>query len=90
MFANSPTCQSGEALYLVPRGRYLVTSGPNCLGVWDLRYVSDGDIISDGKPTTMWAATVNYIRDFVVQPTADGLGIRILTYSPPLYLFSSS
>jgi hypothetical protein len=61
-------------VYLVPGGRYLVVGGPDCLGIWDL----GGDISSDGKPTMIWATTVNQIRNYIVQPTPDGLGIRIL------------
>ncbi|KAF8801581.1 hypothetical protein BYT27DRAFT_7341898 [Phlegmacium glaucopus] len=70
-------------LYLVPGGRYLVTISPNCVGVWDLRYVSDGDMSDDEKPT-MWATEINNVIGFRVHPTPDGLGIRILTYSYPI------
>lgn len=67
-------------VYLVPGGRYLVVGGPDCLGVWDLGYISSNDISSDGKPTKVWATTVKQISNFIVQPTPDGLGIRILAY----------
>ncbi|KAF8800147.1 hypothetical protein BYT27DRAFT_7200661 [Phlegmacium glaucopus] len=79
-FHDLQTGRHFSSLYLVPGGRYLVTSGPNCLGVWDLRYVSDGDMSDDGKPT-MWATEINNLLSFRVHPTPDGLGIRILTYS---------
>jgi len=72
-----------DCLYLVPGGRYLVASGPNCLSVWDLGYVSDGMESSNGKPIKIWATTVNHMDEFVVHPTPDGLGIRILTFCPP-------
>ncbi|KAF8800137.1 hypothetical protein BYT27DRAFT_6844810 [Phlegmacium glaucopus] len=72
-------------LYLVPGGRYLVASGPHSLGVWDLGFISDGDMSDDGKPM-MWATRVNTLVGFRVHPTPDGLGIRILTYSYPPWL----
>jgi len=58
-----------------------VTRGPACLGVWDLGYVSDGDMVSDGKPTKMCATAIDDCDGFLVHPTPDNLGIRILTYS---------
>ncbi|KAF8800135.1 hypothetical protein BYT27DRAFT_7217271 [Phlegmacium glaucopus] len=70
-------------LYLVPGGRYLVTSGLHCLGLWDLGPVLDGDKSDDGKPT-MWATEIDNVVGFRVHPTPDGLGIRILTYTPLL------
>jgi len=66
--------------YLVPGGRYLVINGLDCLGVWDLGYVSDSGMSPNEKPPKMWATRVNHIRRFPVHPTPDGLGIRILTH----------
>ena len=66
--------------YLVPGGRYLVRNGLDCLGVWDLGHVSDGDMSRNEKPLKMWATRVNHIRLFLVHPTPDGLGIRIFTH----------
>jgi len=66
-------------LYLVPGGRYLVIGGQNCLGVWDLGYNTNAGMSSDEN---IWTAPVDDIQDFIVHPTPDGLGIRILTYSP--------
>lgn len=78
-------------LYLVPGGRYLVTSCWDCcLAVWDLGYVSDGDMSTDGKPPKMWVTKANYIENFVVHPTPDGLGIRILTHSYVKTLYITS
>lgn len=85
--------QDVKNVYLVPGGRYLVAAGRyvmasgygyeyNCLvGVWDLGYVSDGDMSSDGKSTRVWTTRVDKIDRFIVHPTPDGLGIRILTCS---------
>ena len=56
-------------LYVVPGGRYLVTSTKEYLGIWDLS--------SDAK--LMWATTVN-IQKTIVHPTPDGLVIRISIY----------
>ena len=53
----------------------------DCLGVWDLGYVSDANMASDGESTRVWVTRVNKIDTFIVQPTPDGLGIRILTCS---------
>jgi hypothetical protein len=68
-------------MYLVPGGRYLVASSCDCLGVWDLGYVSDANTSSDGESTRVWVTRVHKIDTFIVQPTPDGLGIRILTSS---------
>ena len=77
-----PRSQRGPTdLYLVPGGRYLVISGLCCLGIWDLGYVSDAEMSSDGKPTMIWATRVDKIKDFVTHPSPDGLSIRILTHS---------
>jgi len=74
---------SGDFIYpyVVPGGRYLVISSQRRLAVWDLRYVSDGDMSSDRKPTTFWTTMVKDVDGFLVHPTPDGLGIRILLYS---------
>ncbi|KAF8801595.1 hypothetical protein BYT27DRAFT_7216069 [Phlegmacium glaucopus] len=60
-----------DLLYLVPGGRYLVTISLSRLGIWDLRYVSDGDV-------------GNRRFGCRVHLTPNGLGIRILTPSHPL------
>jgi hypothetical protein len=85
--------QDLKNVYLVPGGRYLVAAGRyvmaagygysyKCLvGVWDLGYVSEGDMSSDGKSTRVWTTRVDKIDRFIVNPTPDGLGIRILTCS---------
>ena len=61
--------------YLVPGGRYLVMRGRGCLGVWDLGYDSDEE------PSRIWVTRQGSIEGFIVQPTGDGLGIRILAHS---------
>ena len=63
-----PTCQPVHISY---RWGYLIISGEHCLGVWNLEYASDG------KPTMMWATTVNGLG---ANLTHDGLDIRILTH----------
>ena len=73
-------------MYLVPGGRYLVARSPHCLCVWDLGYVSDGDMSSDRKPTKIWATTVESMGLFFVHPTPDGLGLRILACDSPRYV----
>lgn len=65
-------------LYLVPGGRYLVRTGPNSVNVRDLGYPS---VSSSKKTIKMWIATVDYFDRFLVHPTPNGLGIRILAYS---------
>jgi len=76
-----------QNLYLVPGGRYLVASSGlsrrtcDCVGVWDLGYVFDGAMSSDEKMTKVWVTRINGLGHFIVCPTPDGLGIRILTYS---------
>ncbi|KAF8802596.1 hypothetical protein BYT27DRAFT_7172643 [Phlegmacium glaucopus] len=74
-----PDPTGGSDLYLVPGGRYLVTSTLDYLGVWDLGYCSDRDMSSNMK---LWVAMAQYLANFCVHPTLDGLGIRILTYCP--------
>ena len=75
--------------YLVPGGRFLVRNGPDCLGVWDLGHVSGGDMSPNEKPPKMWTTRVNNIRLFLVHPSPDGLGIRILTHcSESRYIYN--
>ncbi|KAF8800133.1 hypothetical protein BYT27DRAFT_7175825 [Phlegmacium glaucopus] len=82
-FQNARELRSFTSLYLVPGGRYLVTSS-DCLGLWDLASVSDSDMTSDGK-LTMWTTEIPEFGLWCIQPTPDGLGIRILANSSPTY-----
>jgi len=68
-------------MYLIPGGRYLVAAGMGCLNVFDLS--------SEGTQTKMWTTTLEYTDDFVVHPTPDGQGIRILitTYESNCFLY---
>ena len=66
-------------LYLVPGGRYLVACDWSYIGVWDLGFVSDKDPLL--QTTKVWVTAADHIVGFLVNPTPDGLGIRILTYS---------
>lgn len=76
-----PTATEIFTLVLVPGGRYLVTVFGNALGVWDLGYVSDG--VDMSKPTQLWCTGVPVdTEEFRVQPSPDGLGLRILVYCP--------
>lgn len=69
-----------NGMYLVPGGRYLITSAPGYLCMWNLGYVGKSELWGVMRN---WDTTINVFDDLVVQPTPDGLGIRILTYAPP-------
>jgi hypothetical protein len=66
-------------LYLVPGGRYLVACDLVYLSVWDLGFVSDKDPFL--QTTQVWVTARKNISGFLVNPTPDGMGIRILAYS---------
>lgn len=68
-----------HSLHLIPGGRYLVAYGLDYLTVWDMGYVSNSDAF--WQPTKIWGTAVKGVQDFLVHPTPDGMGIRILTYS---------
>ena len=65
-------------LFLVPGGCCLVASTTNCVGVWDLGYISGGNVSTDGESIKIW---VRYMDGFLVHPTLDGLGVQVLAYS---------
>ena len=64
-------------LFIVPGGRYLVSSSPDCISVLDLGYTSSSDcklIASVGLPVEN-----SYCKDVTVQATPDGTGLTIFS-----------
>lgn len=80
IISNSLSVSGGQFCisYLVPGGHYLVVQSEHCLGVWDLRCVSNNNMSSNGK---LLAAVFNSIKQFFVYPTPDRLAIRIVVDS---------
>ena len=69
----------GTHIFVVPGGRYLVTSSNNGISVLDLGYTSSADfkliasVDPEGKESGIWGNTC------IVQATPDGMGLIILS-----------
>jgi hypothetical protein len=68
-----------STIYLVPGGRYLLTSKAFVMTLWDLGYNSNVPI--DHSPVASMRFT-HVVEEFEVQATADDMGIRIYIVSP--------
>ena len=60
--------------FIVPGGRYMVSSSPESISVWDLGYTSS----SDCKLIASVELEVRY-KNFMVQVTPDGMGLTIFS-----------
>lgn len=66
--------------YLVPGGRYLVTSSFDFLAVWDLGYTSDAVVSSsDWEPLRVWSVPMKTAPWIKIHPSPDGSSLRIVS-----------